>query len=117
MELISRSWVGDRDMFFWHLEQPCLNGETGAELCHRIEVWVSSQAMMRANAPDLVLDLGAVEFMDSNGLRYVLRAMELIRHHHGSFALCGVRPSVQLVFELTRTDSLLAMFDAQPVAA
>jgi anti-anti-sigma factor len=107
--------MGDRDVFFWHLEASSFDGGTGVELCHRMEVWVSSQTMMRDNAPDVILDLQTVEFIDSNGLRCLLRAMELVRHHRGSLALCNVRPSVLLVLELTRTDSLLAIFEADTV--
>jgi anti-sigma B factor antagonist len=59
-------------------------------------------------AQELVIDLGAVEFIDSTGLNAILRARELCQEHQCHFYLTPVQPGGRRLFELTRVmDKLL----------
>lgn len=57
----------------------------------------------------VVLDLSAVEFIDSSGLGAIVAAMK----HMGQarkLALAGLTPTVEKVFRLTRMDSVFSVF-------
>ena len=63
--------------------------------------------LREAGFAELVLDLRAVAFMDSSGLRVVLRWNELAASNGCTFALIRGPEQVQRVFEATRVaDSL-----------
>jgi anti-sigma B factor antagonist len=59
----------------------------------------------------LIVDLGALEFMDSSGLRCILRYDAEGRQDGFSLALVPGSPTVQRVFELTQTLSRLTFID------
>ena len=48
----------------------------------------------------LVLDLAGVRFVSSAGLRVLLKAAKAARSGRLSFAVCGLQPAVQEVFEI-----------------
>lgn len=57
-------------------------------------------------AGDVVLDLGAVQFIDSSGLGAIVAAMKAlapVRRLH----LVGLTPTVEKVFRLTRMDTVI----------
>lgn len=56
----------------------------------------------------LLLDLTEVNFVDSSGLGAIVsiwKSMDTSRR----FALCGLRPSVERVFRLTRLDEIITV--------
>lgn len=62
------------------------------------------------NGPDLVvLDLSAVEFIDSSGLGAIVAAMKHLAPQR-KLALAGLTPTVDKVFKLTRMDSVFSLF-------
>lgn len=63
-----------------------------------------------ARGPDLVLDLAAVEFLDSSGLGAVI-ALKKALPEGRRMALRGLTPNVERVFRLTRMD---LVFDFAP---
>ncbi len=67
---------------------------------------------MESSKPDrLVIDLAALEFMDSTGLRTLLEARErALSEGHGLALRRGPR-QVQRVLELTRTDEVFEFED------
>ncbi|SDE56607.1 anti-sigma B factor antagonist [Paracoccus isoporae] len=65
-----------------------------------------------ARGPDLVLDLAAVEFLDSSGLGAVIALRKALPDGR-RMALRGLTPNVQRVFRLTRMDKV---FDILPDA-
>lgn len=60
------------------------------------------------------LDLSQLTFMDSTGLRAVLRAQELCAEHGYDFLVTPGRGQVQRLLELTGTTDVLPLADAPP---
>ena len=58
----------------------------------------------------VVLDLSAVEFIDSTGLSVLLGALRQVSQHKGHMALVCTNPTVLRLFEITSLD---ATFDIQ----
>ncbi len=64
------------------------------------------------DAPDrIVLDLGAVEFIDSSGLGAIVAAMKQLRSGQ-RLELAGLTGTVAKVFRLTRMDSVFRIHDS-----
>ena len=62
----------------------------------------------RAERPRaVVLDMTAVEFVDSSALRALLRARQWFAADGVELVLAGVAPPVRRLFEITGTDGLL----------
>jgi anti-sigma B factor antagonist len=60
------------------------------------------------------LDLSRLTFMDSSGLRAVLRAHELCAEHGCDFLVIPGSGQVQRLLELTGTTDVLPLADAHP---
>ncbi|MFY7835524.1 MAG: STAS domain-containing protein [Novosphingobium sp.] len=68
------------------------------------------------NAPrKIVLDLAAVDFMDSTGLGVFVSLLKKLGPN-GAIAVTGVQPAVLRLFQLTRLDSLFRIVDDIPAA-
>jgi anti-sigma B factor antagonist len=66
-----------------------------------------------AGPPLLVLDLAAVEFVDSTGLSAILSTFRrLPADGGGALALAGCRKPVVELIKLTRLDRVLKLFDS-----
>lgn len=65
----------------------------------------------------LVLDLSGVTFVDSSGLKTVLRLYGRCLALHQELVLCPGPPSVQRVFALTRAADVLPFREASPTIA
>ena len=63
---------------------------------------------------DLILDLGAIDFVDSSGLGLLARYAARARHAGGRLRLCAVSPKVAHVLRVTKLD---AVFDTYPSEA
>ena len=59
----------------------------------------------------VVLDLSAVEFIDSTGLSVLLNGLRLVSHKHGRMALACANQTVLRLFQITR---LVDTFDIFP---
>jgi anti-sigma B factor antagonist len=59
----------------------------------------------------VVLDLSAVDFIDSTGLSVLLNGLRRVTRQRGRMALVCVNPTVLRLFEITRLD---ATFDIHP---
>jgi anti-anti-sigma factor len=71
-------------------------------------------AAARGGRSRLVIDLGAVTFMDSSGLRALIQLRE--RAHAQVLAVRAPRGRVRRLIELAAADRLLPMIDAPPHA-
>lgn len=60
----------------------------------------------------VVLDLQALEFIDSTGLRVLLTAHERARAHGQEFAITQGSPQVQRLLSISRIDELLPIIDS-----
>jgi anti-anti-sigma factor len=93
----------------------------GVELVLTGELDISSVPQLRdelrrlrkAEVPLVRLDISALDFVDSTGLRSLLEAAEDARVHGWKLALSRAPPHVQHMFELTQTEDVLP-FEAKP---
>lgn len=99
------------------------NGERGVRLALRGELDISSAGRieeeldsLQGGGPELlVLDLRQLEFMDSTGLRLIVRADEAARERGTRFVIVRGPEPVQRVFEIVGLDTRLDMADEPPV--
>jgi anti-sigma B factor antagonist len=61
----------------------------------------------------LVVDLAAVESLDSAGLMALLSAHKLAVSLGRSFRLCSVAPSIKIIFELTQLDRVFEISESE----
>ena len=60
-------------------------------------------------APDVVLDLASVDFIDSSGLGIVIGALKRVWSRGGRLRVVAAQPQVVKVFELTELDRILPL--------
>jgi anti-sigma B factor antagonist len=60
--------------------------------------------------PRIVLDLGAVDFIDSSGLGVVIGTKRRVRAAGGELRLVVTEPQVRAVFALTELDQILTLY-------
>jgi len=58
-----------------------------------------------------VIDLSAVEFMDSTGLGSMLSCLRIVKSKGGSLRLCSLTSEVQQLFEMVMMDRVFEIFD------
>ena len=63
----------------------------------------------------LVLDLAAVEFLDSSGLGAMVSILKALGTQ-GSVAVCNARGAVQSLFQLTRMDKVFTLLPSRQEA-
>ncbi|MGL5077570.1 MAG: STAS domain-containing protein [Waterburya sp.] len=61
----------------------------------------------------LLLNMEAVEFMDSAGLVALIKAFRLAESLGRRFGICSLAPSVRIMFELTQLDKAFEIFENQ----
>ena len=61
----------------------------------------------------LVVDLAAVESLDSAGLMALLSTHKLALTLGRSFQICAVAPSIRIIFELTQLDKVFEILDSE----
>ena len=64
----------------------------------------------------IVLDLSKTKYCDSTGLSAILVANRLCKDTNGSFALCGLQPSVRKMIEIAQLDKVFTICDAKEEA-
>ncbi|MFQ5594591.1 MAG: STAS domain-containing protein [Anaerolineae bacterium] len=69
------------------------------------------QEIIDSGGQHVVVDLGAVPFMDSSGLGVLVAAHRRMSAVGGRLALAEPGPALQKVFQLTRTNRLFEMHD------
>ncbi|GAB0115898.1 STAS domain-containing protein [Acidisoma sp. C75] len=55
----------------------------------------------------VVLDLAAVSFVSSAGLRVLLKAAKLAKSSGTAFVICGMQPTVREVYEISGFDRII----------
>ena len=67
-------------------------------------------------APLVVFDLGHLQIFGSVFLALLLRCQKLVRTHGGEMVLCCLTPAARQLLQLTRVDSLWAIYETRPEA-
>ncbi len=78
--------------------------------------WERLNAIIEGGKTRLVLDLSAVEFIDSTGLSVLLNGLRLVNQRDGSMALVCTNPTVLRLFQITSLDSTFDIFGDRPAA-
>ena len=84
-------------------------GELDLDSVHRVES--ALEELRSADCPEVVLDLRGLTFMDSTGLRLVIRWDTAAREDGFGFAIVPGHDVVQRVFRLTGMDGHLNVAD------
>lgn len=63
------------------------------------------------SSTNVVVNLENVNFMDSSGLAVLVQGMHRCREYGGDLLLCSPQKPVRMVFELTRLDKALQIFE------
>ena len=69
------------------------------------------QNLVRQNHTDVIIDLGAVPYMDSAGLGAILGAFASSQRTHHKFALANVSDRLKTMFRVAHVDTLLPVFE------
>lgn len=67
------------------------------------------QSISDAGADHILLDMEAVEFMDSSGLGALVAVLKYLGSDK-KFAISGLSPMVEKVFQLTRMDQIFCIY-------
>ena len=84
-----------------------LSAANAAEFLERLTVEVKSSVNSA-----LLVNMEAVEFMDSAGLLALIKAFRLAESLGHRFGICSLAPSVKIMFELTQLDKAFEIFDS-----
>jgi anti-sigma B factor antagonist len=87
-------------------------GELDLDSVHRVEA--ALEGLREEACPDIVLDLRGLTFMDSTGLRLVIRWHTAAREGGFRFAIVPGDDVVHRVFRLTGMDDHLTLADPPP---
>ena len=66
-------------------------------------------AAIAAGVSRMVIDLTAVDYVDSAGLGLLMYTYGTLNGNNGALRLCGVAPRVMSLLQLTKTDSVLSI--------
>ena len=83
-----------------------LSAANASEFLERLTVEVTSSV-----DSVLLVNLEAVEFMDSAGLMALVKAFRLAESLGRRFVICSLAPSVRIMFELTQLDKAFEIYD------
>ena len=72
-------------------------------------LWERLEPLLQNPGRRIVLDLGAVRFIDSMGLGVIVRAQSRLRQAHGQLVVRSVREQARKVFEMTGLDRTLSL--------
>ncbi|HTY84967.1 MAG TPA: STAS domain-containing protein [Silvibacterium sp.] len=67
------------------------------------------RSLINSGARRIVLDLSRVDYIDSAGLGMLVYIYGSLCNRGGSLRLCGVAPRITSLFEMTKTDTVLAV--------
>lgn len=85
-----------------------LSAANSSEFFERLTVEVKSSVNSA-----LLVNMEAVEFMDSAGLMVLIKAFRLAESLGQRFGICCLAPSVRIMFELTQLDKAFEIFETQ----
>jgi anti-anti-sigma factor len=97
---VAATHVGDRAVIFAH-------GELDVATAPQLEA-----ALLPHVAPELVLDLAGVTFIDSSGMTLLFQTAQRSRRDGFAFRVVGVRPAVAELLQLTGLDRVLNLDDS-----
>lgn len=79
-------------------------------------LWDQLDHVISTGVADVVIDLGAVDFIDSSGISVLVKAMMRLRDRGGDLRLRSVTPRTYRVLEVTGLTRVISV-DLRPAAA
>jgi len=64
----------------------------------------------------LIINLSAVEFMDSSGLAILIEAMQITNRQGSQLKLAAVNERIRSIFEISRLDSIFSIYATEEEA-
>ena len=86
-----------------------LKGALDVSLQNKLKTKLSDFA--DANAGDMILDFGQVTFIDSSCLGTIVSMAKKLREKKGDIKLINLSDDVRSIFQITRLDRVLEIFD------
>ena len=86
----------------------------GRVLRHRADVfanWIVAEMGDRWSGP-VLLDARAMTYINSAGMRTVLRVFKRVARHGGRFAICGLAEGIDRAFEVLGFDQIMDIHDS-----
>ena len=71
-----------------------------------------AKAVAQTENSNLLVNLEQVESLDSAGLMALVSSLKLAQSLGTRFSLCGVSPSIRIIFELTQLDRVFEIFES-----
>jgi len=106
-ELIS--WYVDEDVLVIQVKVESFDARNSKDIRATAEKVIGERRKV-------VLDLAAVEFMDSSGLGTLIPLVRSLSSRSGDLRLCGLQERVQMLFELTRLYRVFSIWPSAPDA-
>jgi anti-sigma B factor antagonist len=88
-----------------------LTGRFDSSEAARVTAWVEEQV-----TPSIIMNLAEVNFVDSSALAVMVKAMKRCRSQKGDLTLCNLQQTVRVIFELTRLDKAISIYDSEAEA-
>ena len=76
----------------------------------------SLSALISSGRVSLVVDLTAVDFLDSTGLGVLVKALKRAREHDGSLDVVATADRIRKVFRITGLDAVMPLHDTVDAA-
>lgn len=89
--------------------QSCLNATNALELERDL-----TTALAQEHISTLVVNLAAVESLDSAGLMALVSALKLAGNLGKRLQLCSISHSIRIIFELTQLDGVFEILPSEP---
>jgi len=68
------------------------------------------QSKLKERCPALIVDLSAVDFIDSSGLATLIEYHRDAGARGGVFSLAGINPNLKAIFDVVQFEKVLAIF-------
>jgi anti-sigma B factor antagonist len=69
--------------------------------------------MSEGRGSQVILNLGAVDSIDNDGLNTLLSALKLAQRYDCCLQLCSVSPALRIIFEISQVDRLCKILDGE----
>lgn len=76
------------------------------KLRHEIVHWAEKKT------PSVIVDLGAVTYMDSSGIATLVEGLQLTKKYGGKIGIARPDPSIQRVLRFAHLDKIFSIFDS-----
>ena len=91
-----------------------LEGRFDAHTVPAVNIWL--EEVTAKLPPQIIVNMEEVNFVDSAGLAALVRGMKRSRELGGNLVIYGIRQPVRIIFELTRLDKAIDIFENEESA-